>query len=147
MMKYLKRLSWLNRLQALMGMLIALTPFILKPVCAKLMDNGMPMPCHYSAIIVTILAVVLTLINLVIPFVNRRKFKLLINVVSMLLIAAIVLIPLQVIKFKLPGAPICGICRHDGMPCVGSFKLVRVFSLMAFIFAAVDLALSLIKRP
>ncbi len=53
-MKAQKLLLWLN---AGLGAVLALTPFILFPVCAELRPDGTPMKCWYSGIFITVMGV------------------------------------------------------------------------------------------
>ena len=60
-MKTQKFLLWLN---AALGAVLALTPFVLFPVCTEPRPDGTPMKCWYSGVFITIMGVLLVAFSL-----------------------------------------------------------------------------------
>ncbi len=63
-------------LNAILGILTALTPFILFPVCSGMKPDGTHMPCFNTGIIITVIGIlilIISLLSLLMNFVKGEK--------------------------------------------------------------------------
>ncbi len=146
-MTYFQKMKKLQWGEALIGILLALMPFVLSPVCTKLMPNGMPMPCHYSAWLVTVLGIVLTVLALLRPLIRRRALTLGTILIAIVALILILFVPTGTIPLKLPGLPQFGLCHHQGMPCLKSFYYIKWLAGLGLLSSFIDLALLFIAKP
>ncbi len=105
-----------NIIKILMGLVLALTPFVLFPVCDGLM-KGMPMKCYYSGIFMTVAGAVIVLFSVIGLFVNKKWYSYLSNTVVIVEGALSYLVPHQVIKIgnKAKLGWECGMCNAAKM--------------------------------
>ena len=67
-MEILKK-KFINFIVLLLGVVLALTPFIIAPVCPA-MANGMRMSCYYSGLFATYVGIGIVITSLISIFVN-----------------------------------------------------------------------------
>ncbi|MDO5733701.1 MAG: DUF4418 family protein [Eubacteriales bacterium] len=138
-MNILKENRFLNLLQCFLAVILALVPFVIKPVCRSLMKNGLPMPCHYSGILITVLALVVAAVNLLAFCLKKSVFTLISNIVSILLIALAYLLPSRIITLPFSFLPRFGLCQSAGMSCRHSFHWVTVLIVLIGLVAVIQL--------
>ena len=63
-----------NLVVLLLGVVLALTPFVIAPVCPA-MANGMRMSCYYSGLLATYVGIGVVVISLISIFVNNNLPK------------------------------------------------------------------------
>lgn len=110
-----------NILLVIAGLVLALTPFVLFPVCQVRMANGKPMMCYYSGIFITIVGAVIILLALINLFVKKKWIW---NITYILIIIGGIvsyMVPEGIIKIgdKASLGWQCGLCMkdHAGMTC------------------------------
>lgn len=90
-------LNVVHALLALLGVIIILTPFWLFPVCKELMKNGRHMSCYYSGWLIVGVGIVITVLNVVAIFLNKRGLSLIAFLVSMIAAIMAYVIPHRMI--------------------------------------------------
>ena len=83
-------------IQTILLILIALSPFVLSPVCPA-MPNGKFMPCHYSGLLITVLAAFLAALSLLITLIPVRRLILIGHAIVVLGVALCYLIPTRIL--------------------------------------------------
>lgn len=109
-MRSQKILLWLN---AALGAALALTPFILFPVCAEPGPDGTPMKCWYSGIFITVMGVLIAgfaLMSL------RGKLPIVFTVLSAAAALMCWLVPNGIVTLAGEGRA-CGLCADPGHAC------------------------------
>lgn len=120
----------LSAVQLLLTAVIALTPFVLSPVCGP-MPNGHYMACHDSAILVTVGGGILLLFALLqLLLSGKRPLMLSLSVLQVAAAFLLYAIPHRIIpisfRTKMDGSALmAGICAKDGMACVHTFALLN----------------------
>lgn len=107
----------LSTLGLLLAVVLALTPFVLFPVCETLTPMGTPMKCYYSGVFVTMTGIATILLALGTLFFKRGTpfFRILMIIASFFCIA----VPRGIITVKIRGG-VCGLCASAGHQCVTS---------------------------
>lgn len=98
---------------ALLGAILALTPFILFPVCAEPRPDGTPMKCWYSGIFITVMGVLIAgfaLMSL------RGKLPIVFTVLSAAAALMCWLVPNGIVSLAGNGWA-CGLCADPGHAC------------------------------
>lgn len=140
-----------NILILIAGGVLALTPFVLFPVCQVKMANGKPMMCYYSGIFITImgsLIVVFMILNFIV------KKKLVWNITYVLsIVAGIVsyMVPERIIKIgdKETLGWQCGLCMkgHAGMTCNSStMPAIKIIVPIVVILGLVGLFINFTRK-
>lgn len=138
-------------LQILLGLVTALLPFVLYPVCGP-MKNGHYMSCHYSAILVTIAGVVLIALGLVQLLKGGVLWARITSVLQLLIALACYLIPHRIIPVKYgynakKGMDLfLGICGNPKMPCVTTFAILSWVLLAIGLLALVYFIIQLLRK-
>ena len=118
------------------GLVLALTPFVLFPVCTSLRPDGSHMSCWYSGVLITAMGGFVVL--LAIP----KKFQTIRTALSLCCALACWFIPNRIIN--LPTFGLCGVsehaCRADTMPAVGI--LVMLIAAVNIVSLAVSFVLT-----
>ena len=114
-------------LNALTGLLIALTPFVLFPVCSQTKIDGSHMACYYSGIVIMLLGIVIVLCSL--AAILSSRFIMLSLSVSAICALLCWLIPNESIQIS--GVGLCSnlehACRAVTMPKTGMFAALIIF--------------------
>lgn len=91
----------------------------------KVMKNGMPMPCHYSAIALSVIGGIVILLALITIFVRMNIVHYITFILTALAGVAGFLIPNKIIMIgngvpMKEGGWMCGLCKSPEMPCVST---------------------------
>lgn len=104
------------------GILLALVPFVLFPVCDFLRPDGSHMACYFSGIFITIMGVLIAFLSL------PKKFPAARLILVMLCALSCWLVPNKIIS--VPPFGLCAnpehLCRASTMPVVGVLVIVIV---------------------
>ena len=109
-MKVQKFLLWLN---AVLGAALALTPFVLFPVCAELKPDGTPMKCWYSGVFITIMGALIVAFALMSL---RGKLPIVFTVLSAAAALMSWLVPNGIVTLAGEGWA-CGLCADSAHAC------------------------------
>ena len=113
-------------INSLLALALALTPFILFPVCSQTRPDGSHMGCYYSGILITALGCMILLASLIAIFTSR--FYAASFITSAILAVLCWLIPEGIITVS--GIGLCGdyehACRAVTMPKAGIFIVLIV---------------------
>ena len=125
----------LRKLIFLAGLGLALTPFVLFPVCEKLKPDGTHMACWYSALLITLMGALIMLVS----FVKKFDF-------TRLILTSLFALSCWVIPNKIINIPQFGLCadyehscRAETMPVTGALVMLIV------ILCAVELVIKFVK--
>ena len=109
-MKGQKFLLWLN---AGLGAVLALTPFVLFPVCAELKPDGTPMKCWYSGIFITIMGALIVAFSLMSLWGKRPAVFMILSAAAALMSW---LVPNGIVTLAGEGWA-CGLCADSSHAC------------------------------
>lgn len=102
---------------ALLGLVLALTPFWLAPVCSQMAPHGGPMKCYYSGLFIAGMgAVVVVLALFALLRRGRGWFAVLASLVAVAAAVACLLVPNGVIPLRGAGW-VCGLCGDPTHAC------------------------------
>ena len=97
-----------------LGIILALTPFILFPVCSQTKPDGAFMGCHYSGVLITIMGVIIALMSIAAIFTRIYVMSFIISVIAA--------VSCRLIPDRISGVSLCGnpehACRAVTMPKV-----------------------------
>lgn len=130
-------------LNLLLGAVLALTPFVLFPVCGP-MPNGKYMMCHYSGIFIAGMGALIVVLSLLALWGHRKRWAAsLSGVLSIVAALLCYLVPMRIIVIgdKAGWGWECGLCKAADMAChtttmpavtvlVSALVLVNVFALI-----------------
>ena len=130
-------------LNALLGVVLALTPFVLFPVCGP-MPNGKYMMCHYSGIFITGMGALIVVLSLLALWGHRKRWVApLSGVLSIVAALLSYLVPMRIVVIgnKATMGWEGGLCKAADMAChtvtmpavtvlVSALVLVNVFALI-----------------
>lgn len=139
-MKIDVRKDFLVLIHAVMGIIVALTPFQLFPVCNRLMKNGKPMMCHYSGQLIVGIGVGILVIS-VLALVYRRKWFRQLAYAGVALAAALsYLIPKRLIPIgdKAVNGWEFGLCKIGNPAMTCQSKMMPALTVMVVIIIAVS---------
>lgn len=150
-MKILKK-KIVNIIILLLGTVLALTPFVIAPVCPA-MANGSRMSCYYSGLLVTCVGIGIVIISLVSVFVDNKISKIIFNIINILAGISVHLIPNKIIKVTIgagkDGAPrFMGYCMKDSMNCIkhNTFTIVSILGIAIALISIFYLIYVLIRK-
>ena len=124
---------------ALVSLLAALIPFVLRPVCGA-MPDGRYMSCHYSGILVTVLYALLVLWALLLVFQPRQRIlALLLDLYCIVASLAALLIPRRIVPVHYDQSHLFGLCKKLAMPCHQTFGLLLPISIILILVALLHL--------
>ena len=106
-------------LNALLGVVLALTPFVLFPVCGP-MPNGKYMMCHYSGIFITGMGALIVVLSLLALWGHRKRWVApLSGVLSIVAALLSYLVPMRIVVIgnKATMGWECGLCKAADMAC------------------------------
>lgn len=115
--------KFLNFLNLISGLTLALTPFILFPVCDALRPDGTHMLCFNSAVLITIIGALIALLALI-----KLKFK---NILVALLALSGWVLPVKKILIFGLCADLAHDCQAVMMPKAG--MLIALIIIISFI--------------
>ncbi len=112
----------LRKINAFAGVILALIPFVLFPVCESLRPDGTHMACWYSGIFITIAGVVIAILSCV------KRLRAVSFIASICLAVSCWLVPHKIIEISPLGlcANVSHSCRAEMMPAVGVIVCVVV---------------------
>lgn len=137
--------------QAILGLLLALLPFVLSPVCPP-MKNGHYMSCHYSGILLTVMGVIIIALALLPLGIHRRLMGMISSALNLILAVIAYLIPHRILPVPTgvingKGMPVLfGLCNKDTMPCTQTFHHVSIVLLLLGVLALVTLIFQILKK-
>lgn len=150
-MKILKK-KIVNIIILLLGTVLALTPFVIAPVCPA-MANGSRMSCYYSGLLATCVGIVIVIISLVSVFVDNKILKIIFNIINILAGISVHLIPNKIVKVTIgagkDGAPrFMGYCMKDSMDCIkhNTFTIVSILGIAIALISIFYLIYVLIRK-
>lgn len=150
-MKTLKNKS-VNILVLLLGVILALTPFVIAPVCPP-MANGMRMSCYYSGLLATGVGIGIIVTSLISIFVNNKIINVILSIINIIAGISVHLIPNKIIKISIgmgkDGNPrFMGYCMKDSMECIkhNTFTIVSVLGISIAIISLIYVVYVSIKK-
>lgn len=150
-MKILKNKS-VNVIVLLLGAILALTPFIIAPVCPP-MANGMRMSCYYSGLLATGVGIGIIITSIISIFVKNKVINVILYIVNVVAGLSVHLIPNKIIKISIgmgkDGNPrFMGYCMKDSMECIkhNTFTIVSILGIAIAIVSAIYIVYVLIKK-
>ncbi len=133
----------------ILGLVVALTPFQLFPVCTMKSEMGGPMKCYWSGKAMVYIGIAMLIISLVSLLLNKKTL----NYISYLLVAVlgtlIYLIPTRVIKIgdKMVDGWECGLCGMPMMSCITkTMPAVKIIMIVVLIVNIVALTLNFLRK-
>lgn len=150
-MKTLKNKS-VNIIVLLLGVILALTPFVIAPVCPP-MANGMRMSCYYSGLLATVVGIGIIVTSLISIFVNNKIINVILSIINIIAGICVHLIPNKIIKISIgmgkDGNPrFMGYCMKDSMECIkhNTFTIVSVLGISIAIISLIYVVYVSIKK-
>lgn len=127
----MKAQKFLSSANIILGILLALTPFIFFPVCEELKPDGNHMKCFYSGIFITSMGIIIAVSSLL-SF--MRKLPSLMTLLSALCSVLSWFVPNGIIRFDAIGlcADVSHSCRAVTMPAAGIIALMILIVNAAF---------------
>lgn len=131
--------------QALLLLFVALAPFVLIPVCPA-MPNGTYMSCHYTGVLLTIVASVLLLITLI-QLIKPVRWLVIAGSIFVLIGSALCyLIPNQFIPLEYSTGHLIGLCGRSSMQCHITFYWVGIVLIAVSLIALVHALIQAMSR-
>lgn len=150
-MKILKK-KIVNIVILLLAFILALTPFIIAPVCPA-MANGMRMSCYYSGLLATYVGIGVIVISFFSIFVENKIINIIFSIINVIAGISVHLIPNKIIKISIgmgkDGAPrFMGYCMKDTMECIkhNTFTIVSILGILIAIISIIYIVYIFIKR-
>ena len=150
-MEILKK-KFINFIVLLLGVVLALTPFIIAPVCPA-MANGMRMSCYYSGLLVTYVGTGIVITSLISILLNNKVINIVLTIINAIAGVCVHLIPNKIIKISIgagkDGTPrFMGYCMKDTMECIKhhTFTIVSILGIAVSIISIMYLIYIFIKR-
>ena len=150
-MKILKSKA-VNILVLFLGLILALTPFVIVPVCPP-MANGMRMSCYYSGLLATGVGIGIIVTSLISIFVNNKIINVILSIINIIAGICVHLIPNKIIKISIgmgkDGNPrFMGYCMKDSMECIkhNTFTIVSVLGISIAIISLIYVVYVSIKK-
>ncbi len=133
----------------ILGLVVALTPFQLFPVCTGEAPMGGPMKCYWSGKAIVIIGIAMLVLSILSLLLNKK----LMNYISFILVAVlgsmIYLIPTRVIKLgdkKIDGWE-CGMCMKPTMTCLmTTLPAIKVLMVVIIIVNVAALAFNFLRK-
>lgn len=118
-MKFNIKNNLFHFMNSILGLILALTPFVLFPVCNKLMKNGKPMPCHYSGLLIVGMGLVIVIVSVLAIWLKKKWLDTVAYLISLVAAVLSYMIPKRIIEvghMKVDGWQ-CGLCKSPTMSC------------------------------
>ena len=109
----MKMQKFLSLLNAILGVALSLTPFVLFPVCAEPRPDGTPMNCWYSGVFLTVMGIVVVAFSLLSFW---GKLPALFTVLSAVAAVMCWLVPNRIISLAGEGWA-CALCSRPDHAC------------------------------
>ncbi|WP_462364037.1 DUF4418 family protein [Pyramidobacter porci] len=107
----------LGALNALLGLILTLTPFWLAPVCSQMASHGGPMKCYYSGLFIVGMGAVVVAVALFALLRRGRGWAAVFAAFAAIVAAiACLLVPAGVIPLRGAGW-VCGLCGDASHAC------------------------------
>lgn len=128
------------------GILLALTPFIIFPVCSELKDNGTYMNCFYSGTFITIMGILIIIFS-VINFYGKYSYLSLLNyIISLLCGVMCYLVPNKIIEISGEGWA-CSLCGNPEHACrAATMPVIYVIVILVIIVNVTGLIINFVKE-
>ena len=141
-----------NLIVLLLGAILALTPFVIAPVC-PVMANGMRMSCYYSGLLATFVGIGIIITSLISIFINNKILTIILSVINAIAGINVHLIPNKIIKISIgagkDGTPrFMGYCMKDTMECIkhNTFTIVSVLGISIAVISLLYIVYIFIKK-
>lgn len=141
-----------NLIVLLLGAILALTPFVIAPVC-PVMANGMRMSCYYSGLLATFVGIGIIITSLISIFINNKILTIILSVINAIAGISVHLIPNKIIKISIgagkDGTPrFMGYCMKDTMECIkhNTFTIVSVLGISIAVISLLYIVYIFIKK-
>lgn len=141
-----------NLVVLLLGVVLALTPFVIAPVCPA-MANGMRMSCYYSGLLATYVGIGVVVISLISIFVNNKIINIILAGINVIAGVSVHLIPNKILKISIgvgkDGAPrFMGYCMKDSMECIkhNTFIIVSIVGISIAVISLLYIVYTFIKK-
>lgn len=141
-----------NLIVLLLGAILALTPFVIAPVC-PVMANGMRMSCYYSGLLATFVGIGIIITSLISIFINNKILTIILSVINAIAGISVHLIPNKIIKISIgagkDGTPrFMGYCMKDTMECIkhNTFTIVSVLGILISVISILYIVYIFIKK-
>lgn len=141
-----------NLVVLLLGAILALTPFVIAPVC-PVMANGMRMSCYYSGLLATFVGIGIIITSLISIFINNKILTIILSVINAIAGISVHLIPNKIIKISIgagkDGTPrFMGYCMKDTMECIkhNTFTIVSVLGISIAVISLLYIVYIFIKK-
>ena len=142
----------INVVILLLGVILALTPFVIAPVCPP-MANGMRMSCYYSGLLVTYVGTGIVITSLISILLNNKVINIVLTIINAIAGVCVHLIPNKIIKISIgtgkDGAPrFMGYCMKDTMECIkhNTFTIVSVLGILISVISILYIVYIFIKK-
>lgn len=130
----MKRDRIIGIIYCILGLLIALGPKVLFPVCAGLKDDGTPMKCFYTSQVTIGLGMGIIMFGLMIMLLKEKSGK---------LVSSIGVLFLTMMTYLVPNALI-GVCKTETMACrMLTLPALNIISLVSLIVSTIHIVLTL----
>lgn len=130
----MKKDKIIGAIYCIIGLLIALGPKFLFPVCAGLKDDGTPMKCFYTSQVTIGLGMGIVMFGLILMLLKEKTAK---------IVSSAGVLFLTVMTYLIPNVLI-GVCKTDTMRCrMLTLPSLNIISLVALIVCAVHIVLTL----
>lgn len=141
-----------NLVVLLLGVVLALTPFVIAPVCPA-MANGMRMSCYYSGLLATYVGIGVVITSLISIFVNNKIINIILAGINVIAGVSVHLIPNKIFKISIgvgkDGAPrFMGYCMKDSMECIkhNTFTIVSIVGISIAVISLLYIVYTFIKK-
>lgn len=142
----------INVVILLLGVILALTPFVIAPVCPP-MANGMRMSCYYSGLLVTYVGTGIVITSLISILLNNKVINIVLTIINAIAGVCVHLIPNKIIKISIgagkDGTPrFMGYCMKDTMECIkhNTFTIVSVLGISIAVISLLYIVYIFIKK-
>ena len=126
----------------LSGLILALSPFVLFPVCDNMRPDGNFMGCFYSGVFITFMGVLIVLFAII---AICKKFSTLCVIFSGICAVLCWLVPNGIIKISGSNWA-CGLCANPEHSCRAlTLPAVGIIALLIIIFCIVDITVKFIS--
>lgn len=138
-----------HMIHLVLGIALALTPFVSFPVCTKLMKNGKPMPCYYSGQLIVAIGIGIAIFALLGWLLKKKWVSTIVYVISLLAAALAYMIPKRIIEvghMEIDGWQ-CGLCKSPDMSCnVQTMPAVTVLVLLLILSCVLALMINFLRK-
>ena len=142
-MKINKIFSLIN---IILGSLLALTPFIIFPVCSELKDNGTHMNCFYSGTFITIMGILIIIFSIVNFYWKYSYFSFVNYIMSLLCGVMCWLVPNKIIEISGENW-LCSLCGNPEHACRAvTMPVIYVIVILIIILSVTGLIIKFVME-